>query len=191
MDQDTQDSKVPLLPETPDITNARNRWQFTGKGRPHFALTPQAGQESVWDYPRPPAVARCTARLRVYAGSQLVADTGQGMRVLETAGAPTYYFPPDDVEHEQLTFGELTSVCEWKGLAQTIGVAGHADAAWRYVQMFPDYEELYRWVSFYPSRLDCYIGDEKVSPQPGGYYGGWVTASIAGPVKGDPGSQDW
>lgn len=182
---------IPILPETPDILRARQHWQYTGTERPDFALAPGSGQESVWDYPRPPALVAVTAELTVYAAEQLVARTRRGMRVLETAGAPTYYFPPDDVDQTLLAYGELTSICEWKGVAQTITVAGIADAGWRYAQMFPAFADIYLWPSFYPNKLRCFVDDEAVTPQPGGYYGGWVTKAITGPIKGEPGSQGW
>ncbi len=82
-------------------------------------------------------------------------------------------------------------MCEWKGVAESLDIAGVADAGWRYVRMFPAFESLYRWIAFYPARLDCFVDDEPVQPQPGGYYGGWVTADLAGPIKGEPGSGDW
>ena len=173
------------------IQRARDKWHYRGQVRPEFAETPKDGQESVWDYPRPPALVPCSARLTVYVGEQLIADTQRGARVLETAGAPTYYFPADDVDHTQIEFAELTSLCEWKGMAQSITVAGYANAAWRYVKMFPAFAELYKWLSFYPGKLDCFVDQEKAHPQPGGYYGGWVTDAIAGPIKGTPGSQSW
>lgn len=182
---------IPVLPESPDIIKARSHWQYTGVVRPDFALVPAAGQESVWDYPRPPVVRQSSATLKVYAGDQLVAKTDRGLRVLETSGAPTCYFPTDDVELGLLEFGELTSVCEWKGVAQTIDVAGVTGAGWRYVQMFPAFTDLYQWLSFYPAKLACYVDDEKVEPQPGGYYGGWVTQDIIGPIKGDAGTEHW
>lgn len=187
----SQTRQIPLLSETPDIMKSRSQWRFTGDRKPDFAAAKAPGQESVWDYPRPPALVPCAARLTVFVGEQLIADTQRGARVLETAGAPTYYFPPDDVDHDQIEFGERTSLCEWKGVAQSITVAGNADAAWRYVQMFPAFVELYQWLSFYPSKLDCFVDQEKAHPQPGGYYGGWVTDAIAGPIKGSPGSQSW
>ena len=77
------------------------------------------------------------------------------------------------------------------GVAQPLMVRGIDNAAWRYVRMFPEFASLHRWVAFYPSQLPCYVGDERVRPQPGGYYGGWVTDSLSGPIKGEPGSGHW
>lgn len=175
---------------TPEIRAARNRWQFRGEARPAFAEIPGAGQESVWDYPRPPLVQESAERLSVVFSGTTIAETTRGKRVIETAGAPTYYFPPDDVIVEMVG-GEASSLCEWKGVAQSLTILNEPGVAWRYVDMFSEYEEILMWVSFYPSKLDCYVGDEKVLPQPGEYYGGWVTGNLAGPIKGARGSEDW
>ena len=183
--------EVPLTRATPDIIEARSKWRYTGAVRPEFAEKPAPGDESVWDYPRPPAIVACSQRLTVYADKTCIADTNAGVRVLETAGAPTYYFPSEHVDMTHLEMGEITSVCEWKGAAQSITVAGRTDAAWRYVNMFPEFSQLYQWVSFYPAILDCFIGNEQASPQPGEYYGGWVTTNLGGPIKGEPGSESW
>ena len=181
----------PYLPETAEVIAARRRWRYTGTHRPGFAEPTATGEESVWDYPRPPAVEPCTKLISVRAGSRLIAATRRGVRVLETAGAPTYYFPPEDVDADLLTAGPETSLCEWKGLAQPLTVAGVENAGWRYIRAFRAYEALLGWPSFYPARLTCFVDDEPVTPQPGGYYGGWVTPELKGPIKGDPGSADW
>ena len=185
------DTAVPVLPESPQILEARRKWRFTGAQRPDFAEPADDDQESVWDFPRPPVVQKVAQSLRVLHEGQLIAETRQGVRVLETAGAPTYYFPPSDVDLTLLSFGELSSICEWKGVAQEVHVAGIENAGWRYVRMFEAFADLFEWVSFYPARLSCFVGDEQVSPQPGGYYGGWVTANLVGPIKGAPGSAGW
>lgn len=182
---------VPVLPETADVLAARGRWQYDGSARPAFADAPGPEQVSVWDFPRPPVLLACNQRLTVFAGDACVADTRRGVRVLETAGAPTYYFPPPDVAADLLGYGEMSSVCEWKGVAQTLDAAGIGNAGWRYVRMFAAFVDLYEWPSFHPGRLRCYVDDERASPQPGGYYGGWVTADLAGPIKGEPGSEGW
>ena len=190
MQNDNSPETIPVLPEPEHILEARSRWQFTGATRPDFAETPGADQVSVWDFPRPPVIMPCTQRLSVYAGDELIAETRQGVRVLETAGAPTYYFPPQDIVAE-LEFGEMSSVCEWKGVAQSCAYAGTPDVGWRYARMFPAFLDLYLWVSFYPNRLDCFVDDEQARPQPGGFYGGWVTDDLAGPIKGGPQSSGW
>ncbi len=181
---------VPLIELTPEIESARERWQFNGRTRPRFAEEPAEGQESVWDYPRPPVIEEVDALLLVKTNDDVIAQTTRGKRVLETAGAPTYYFHPDDV-FVDLEVEEGSSLCEWKGVAESLAIDGIAGVAWHYVQMFPEFEELYRWVSFYPSKVDCYIGEELVRPQAGAYYGGWVTENLVGPIKGGVGSQNW
>jgi uncharacterized protein (DUF427 family) len=180
-----------LLPETAEILAARAKWQFRGRERPEFAESPRDGQTSVWDFPRPPIIQACPERLRVLIRGQEVAATNRGVHVIETAGAPTYYFPPLDVDTDRLEFVDYLSLCEWKGLAEQINVDGIANAGWRYVQVFEEFYELANWMSFYPAKVECFVGDERATAQPGGYYGGWVTKDLAGPIKGLPGSQAW
>jgi uncharacterized protein (DUF427 family) len=110
--------------------------------------------------------------------------------VCETASAPTYYFPPKDIV-VALREGAGTSICEWKGIAQPLDVDGLSGAAWRYVRVFPEFVKLHNWVAFYPNRLECFIGAERVGAQPGGYYGGWVAGNMTGPIKGEPASGGW
>lgn len=168
------------------IRHARDRWRFTGRSRPDFAEPPAPGQRSVWDFPRPPRIEPVDAALRVMDGKRVIAATVRGVRVLETAGAPTYYFPPGDTDETALEYGEETSVCEWKGVAQSLRVGAIEEAGWRYVRMFEEFASLWCWPSFYAAKLACFIDDERVLPQPGGYYGGWVSGDLAGPMKGDP-----
>ena len=145
----------------------------------------------MWDFPRPPRMEQIDNILVVCAGGREIARTDHGVRVLETAGAPTYYFPPVDVSSDVLTYGEGTSLCEWKGQAQAIDVGDVANAGWRYVQMYPEFADLYLWPSFYPDKLECFVDGEPVVAQAGGYYGGWVTRDLRGPIKGEPGSTNW
>ncbi len=184
------DNTIPLLEETEEILAARARWHFTGKTRPEFAVTPGVNQESVWDYPRPPVIEAVDKHLEVRHNSQVIAATTSGKRVLETAGAPAYYFPPKDINRKLGEALDIVSRCEWKGLARAITIDG-AEVGWRYVQMFPAFKELYLWMSFYPSKVDCYLDSQRVQAQPGGYYGGWVTNDLVGPIKGNPGSEGW
>lgn len=183
--------RIPILPESPQVLAARQKWQFDGSRRPEFADPTGDAEQSVWDFPRPPVCEVVESPLRVFAGQQLVAETLVGVRVLETAGAPTYYFPPADVDQGAVAFGELGSLCEWKGVAQEVHVAGRQNAGWRYVRMFVAFADLFEWVSFYPKMLRCFVGAELVAEQPGGYYGGWVTKSLRGPIKGAPGTEAW
>jgi hypothetical protein len=66
------------------------------------------------------------------------------------------------------------------------------DAVWSYPLPTPGYEPLTDAVAFYPARMDeCLLDGERVRPQPGGFYGGWITDDVVGPVKGDPGTAGW
>lgn len=183
-------SEVPILPDTSQIKEIRLKWQHNGMSRPDFAIEPSQGQESVWDYPRPPIIQPVQSELKVMQGDVLLAKTNRGVRVIETAGAPTYYFPPEDVKTAKFTLGEQGSLCEWKGYSQPLLIKNE-EVGWRYVRMFQAFATLYQWPSFYPSMVDCYIDDNKVDAQPGGYYGGWVTENLTGPIKGEQGSQGW
>jgi len=158
-------------------------------------IEPGPGQESVWDYPRPPRVEPVPERLRVVVSGVTIADTTSGLRVLETAGAPVYYFPPDDVRLDRLAPSGRSTVCEWKGVATYRGSAGDRpvdDIAWSYEDPKPGFEALRGHIAFYAGRVDeAWVGDERATPQPGGFYGGWVTSRIVGPIKGEPGSMGW
>jgi uncharacterized protein (DUF427 family) len=166
-----------------------------------FSTRPQPeptapGEESAWDYPRPPRLEATTARLRVVLGGVTVAETTHGYRVLETSHPPNYYFPPDDVAAGALVPASASSVCEWKGRASYYAVeAGGrvaADAAWSYETPSPAFEPIAGFVAFYAGRVDaCYVDDELVVPQPGGFYGGWITSRVRGPFKGGPGTRGW
>ncbi len=154
------------------------------------------GQESVWDYPRPPRVEGVPERLRVIIDGEVIADTVQGLRVLETAGAPVYYFPPEDVRSERLMAGPHRSFCEWKGEAAYVTFVGTdrrvEDVAWSYPVPTPGYEAIAGYLAFFAGRVDeAWVGDERATPQAGGFYGGWVTSRIVGPIKGGPGSLGW
>jgi uncharacterized protein (DUF427 family) len=124
-----------------------------------------------------------------------VAESDRAVRVLETASPPTIYVPPDDVRTELLESAEGQTVCEWKGNAAYWHVRGGGEraerAAWTYAHPKEGYSELADWISFYPSKLDCYLGEERAHAQQGGYYGGWITSELEGPFKGEPGSEGW
>ena len=155
-------------------------------------IEPLPGQESVWDYPRPPRVEPSDRIARVEVDGILVARSANALRVLETAGPPTIYIPPTDVDMERLTRvrGRAT-YCEWKGTASYYNVADRKRAAWTYLDPKKDFEQLRGYVSFYPAKVECFLDEERVRPQPGRFYGGWVTNDIVGPFKGDPGSLSW
>jgi uncharacterized protein (DUF427 family) len=159
-------------------------------------VVPGPGQESVWDYPRPPRVESVPERLRVVVDGAVLAETARGLRVLETAGAPVYYFPPEDSMTDRLTASPHTSFCEWKGTARyhTLVSPGRRieNVAWSYPEPNPGYEAIRGYLAFYAGRVDeAWVGDERATPQPGHFYRGWVTSRIVGPIKGEPGSQGW
>lgn len=151
--------------------------------------------ENVQSYPRPPALERVPQVLRVELGGALVAETSSGYRVLETHHAPTYYFPPADIA-ASLTPSPGRSFCEWKGRAAYWNVdAGGSRAeraAWSYANPTPRFAAMDGYVAFYASLMDaCFVGGERVIPQPGDFYGGWVTRNLEGQIKGAPGSEHW
>ncbi len=159
-------------------------------------VDPGPGQESVWDYPRPPRVEAVPVRVRAIVGGRVLGDSLRAVRVLETAGAPVYYLPPDDVDQERLRPGARTSVCEWKGGATYVdlvdGSRRIAAIGWSYPDPNQGYEAIRHHVAFYAGMLDeAWVGDTRAEPQPGGFYGGWVTPAIVGPIKGEPGSWGW
>lgn len=159
-------------------------------------VEPGPGQESVWDYPRPPRVERSTRLVRVEFGGELVAETREALRVLETAGAPAWYVPPEDVREDMLIPVARRTFCEWKGTAHyfDLRAGGHlaAAAAWSYPEPAAGYESIRDHVAFYAGRVDAaYVDGERVMPQPGGFYGGWITSDVVGPFKGEPGSDGW
>lgn len=170
-------------------------WAYTGNKRPPFAETPATGQESVWDYPRPPKLIADHRRVVVQSGDLLIADSRENYRILETAGPPTFYIPPQNVRLELLKTLSATSVCEWKGAAQywTIETATSAREAiaWSYPKAQAPYDTIAGYFSFYPGRIECFVDGERVRPQPGYFYGGWITNEIVGPWKGDPGTEWW
>lgn len=159
-------------------------------------VPPKPGQESVWDYPRPPRLEPATKRLRVVFNGVTIADTQRGDRVLETSHPPVYYFPPNDVRMEHLKNAGGGSICEWKGAARYyhIEVNGKraARAAWCYPQPTPAFASIRDHIAFYGHLMDaCYVGVQQAEPQPGNFYGGWVTDDIVGPFKGESGSARW
>jgi uncharacterized protein (DUF427 family) len=152
--------------------------------------------ESVWDYPRPPAVERSRERVRVVFGGKTIADTTKALRVLETSHPPTYYIPRADIEESALQPTRGTSFCEFKGRASyfdvVVGEERAPGAAWIYPAPTAPYRELSDAIAFYPGLMDaCYVGDEQVQAQAGSYYGGWITSTITGPFKGGPGTAGW
>ena len=149
--------------------------------------------ENVWDYPRPPALEPCRRRVRVEVGGVVVADSVRALRVLETSHPPTLYVPRADVRDDLLrASAQRSTVCEWKGQATYLDVAGRPAAAWTYPHPRPPYDALAGHVAFYPGRVDaCFLDAERVRAQEGDFYGGWVTTDLVGPFKGAPGTGGW
>lgn len=159
-------------------------------------ITPDPGQESVWDYPRPPRLEDTDKHIQIVFNSIVIADTRRAKRVLETSHPPVYYLPPDDIQRQYLIPAEGSSFCEWKGTAgyRTVRVGDKEakNAAWFYARPTPSFLAIKDWVAFYPSRMDeCLVDGERVRAQPGDFYGGWITSNIIGPFKGEPGTTGW
>ncbi len=155
------------------------------------------GEESVWDYPRPPRLEDTSKHIEVIFNGVKIADTQRAKRVLETAGPPVYYIPADDVRlEEHFTLTERSTFCEFKGNASyytiSVGDKTAPNAAWTYLDPTPSFEPIRGYVAIYPASMDaCLVDGELAQPQPGRYYGGWITHEIKGPFKGSPGSQGW
>lgn len=157
---------------------------------------PQPGQESVWDYPRPPRVEKTSKLVRVEFGGIVIAETRHALRVLETSHPPNYYLPQEDIRMEYLRRASLQTVCEFKGGATywslVVDERESEHAAWGYPDPRPGFEALRQHIAFYAGRVDaCFVDGERVTPQPGDFYGGWITADVVGPFKGAPGTWGW
>jgi uncharacterized protein (DUF427 family) len=170
-------------------------WTWCGQCRPPFADPVAPGQESVWDYPRPPRLQADPRRVVVCDGERVVADSRAALRLLETASPPTFYLPAADLDREcLLPDDDARSTCEWKGAARYFTLRADARrgvVAWEYPQPAPAYAGLAAHAAFYPGRIACFVDGERVRPQPGGFYGGWITSELAGPFKGEPGTGHW
>ncbi len=159
-------------------------------------IIPKTGEESVWDYPRPPRIEDFDGRIRIFFNGKIVADTTNAKRVLETSHPPVYYLPPEDVKMELLEKADNHSFCEWKGEASyyhlNTGGKQVRYACWYYTNPVPAFRKLKDHMAFYAQKMDeCYVDDELVIPQPGKFYGGWITKNIVGPFKGEEGSDSW
>jgi len=170
-------------------------WRHRGQERPPFAIVPGAGQESVWDYPRPPVLVADPRLVEVRLGELEIASTRRALRVLETASPPTFYLPRADVRMELLVPTPRHSLCEWKGQASYFDVGSGRDAipaaAWSYEDPTAAFAAIRGHIAFYPGRVACYVAGERVRAQAGGFYGGWITGEIVGPFKGEPGTGGW
>jgi uncharacterized protein (DUF427 family) len=159
-------------------------------------VEPKPGQESVWDYPRPPRIEDFNKHIKVIFNNLLIADTSRAKRILETSGPPVYYIPPTDIKMAHLIATRKNTFCEWKGIASyyTVVVSDKRaeNAAWFYTKPTSGYESIKDYVAFYPQKMDaCYLDGELVKPQSGSFYGGWIISEIVGPFKGEPGTEGW
>ena len=151
--------------------------------------------EPVASYPRPPALLPCSQHVRVEALGRVLCDTHRSLRVLETYHPPVFYLCPEDLDLTLLEPAAGSSFCEWKGVARYFDLVAPDDAGgerrlrralWSYPSPTPAFEPLAGWLACYPALMDgCWVDGERVIPQPGGFYGGWITSDVEGPFKGD------
>lgn len=159
-------------------------------------ISPEPGQESVWDYPRPPRLEDVDNHITITFNKAVIVDTVRAKRVLETSHPPVYYIPRDDIHRGVLIPVSGSSFCEWKGEATYYDVEVNqkraARAAWSYLAPTAGFSSINGYVAFYAHLMDaCFVDGEQVRPQPGNFYGGWITQNIVGPFKGIPGSWGW
>lgn len=179
----------------PTRSDTRKSRLKTDDPEPLLALMASLANENVQNYPRPPVLETVEQRLFVVLAGQTVAESTRGLRVLETHHAPTYYIPPEDVV-AHLAPAPGASYCEWKGRAAyfdvKVGNAKAARAAWSYHEPAPGFLDLAGHIAFYAGKMDsCFVGDERVLPQAGDFYGGWVTRNLQGSIKGAAGTEFW
>lgn len=165
-------------------------------GLPTTPIVPGPGQRSAWDFPRPPAVEHSDEHVVIRFAGQVVAESSDAVRVLETSHPPVYYLPRAAFAEGVLAEAPGSSLCEFKGTARYLDLrAGEAvapRAAYHYPEPWPGYEELRDRVAVYPGAMDsCEVDGELVTPQEGGFYGGWITSRVVGPFKGAPGTLGW
>jgi len=156
----------------------------------------QSERESVWAYPRPPAVEDVPQQIKIVFNGESIVNSQNAKRVLETSHPPTYYIPFEDIKPEALQPATRRTWCEWKGEARyydvVIGDQTAKNAAWFYPNPNLDYLEIEDYVAFYASKMDaCFVGNERVEAQKGTFYGGWITSNIDGSYKGGPGTEGW
>ncbi|AGC77669.1 uncharacterized protein (DUF427 family) [Nonlabens dokdonensis] len=176
------------------LQKARDGWSNRGNKRPPFAIEPEEGQRSVWDFPRPPVIEKVTQPVLVQYQGDTIVDTQNALAVLETASPPTYYIPREDVNLEILV--ELqgkSSFCEWKGKADYFAIKENQNrpVAWSYANPLQEFADLKDYLAFYPQHLECFVDGNRVKPQPGEFYAGWITPDLTGPFKGESGTGHW
>ncbi|MEB3831021.1 DUF427 domain-containing protein [Phormidium sp. CCY1219] len=159
-------------------------------------IEPGPGQESVWDYPRPPRLEECSKHIQVIFNGETIADTHRAQRVLETSHPPVYYIPTEDIKMEYISKNDRRSFCEWKGVANyysvTVGDKSVENGAWSYPVPTSKFSPIKNSLGFYANQMDaCYVDGEQVDAQAGDFYGGWITKEIVGPFKGSSGTMGW
>lgn len=159
-------------------------------------IAPRKGQESVWDYPRPPICELFPGHIRIIFAGKVIVDTAKAFRVLETSHPPVYYLPPADIDFSVLAKSSHQTYCEFKGMASYYDLEHDENsirnAAWYYTDPHKSFAAMKDHVSFYAHKVDsCYVNDEKVQAQEGDFYGGWITSDIVGPFKGGAGTWGW
>lgn len=159
-------------------------------------IEPGPGQESVWDYPRPPRLEDSSRHIQIVFNGEIIADSHRAKRVLETSHPPVYYLPPDDIQMGYLQVTPRSTFCEWKGSARyftlQVGDQSAENVAWSYPNPTQLFLPIQDYIAFYPSRMEaCYVDGERVQAQPGDFYGGWITSDIVGPFKGSAGTWGW
>lgn len=159
-------------------------------------IKPKAGQESVWDYPRPPKIETFDGHIRILFNKEIILETNKAFRILETSHPPTYYLSLDKFIEDALILNHNTSYCEFKGKASYYDVSYNGktavNAAWGYTEPHEIYQGLKYHVAIYAHMMDaCYVNGEKVQSQEGNFYGGWITSNIVGPYKGGLGTWGW
>lgn len=179
-----------------DLHDEVLKWRNLERDRPKDITIPGPGQESVWDYPRPPRVEPVKKRIHVEFGGVIIANSFKTYRVLETASPPVYYIPQRDIQMKYLEVSSKSTLCEWKGKAIYWTVRVDKDyaenAGWSYRDPWEGYQVIKDYIAFNASKMDaCFVGEENVAPQPGEYYGGWITSEIVGPFKGEAGTERW
>ncbi|MFN3687234.1 DUF427 domain-containing protein [Salinarimonas sp.] len=159
-------------------------------------IPPGPGQESVWDYPRPARCEPTSAHVEIVFGGRTIASSRAAYRVLETSHPPSYYLPPGDCDTDAFVSTMGGSLCEWKGQAVYFDVLAGGKraprAAWAYPRPTPEFAAMAGYIAVYPGLMDaCFVDGERVVPQEGGFYGGWITSKVVGPFKGPPGTRFW
>jgi len=159
-------------------------------------IKPKRGQESVWDYPRPPKLERFNGHVRIVFNKMTILNTDDVYRVLETSHPPTYYLPMSNFKHNVLQAAEGISMCEYKGRASYYDIVVDSKialkAAWQYPEAKGAFEPIRQFVAVYAHLMDaCFVNDERVVSQEGNFYGGWITSNIVGPFKGAPETWGW